>query len=393
MSRFRLTWPVDSHVITQPFGVNPQIYARYHLPGHEGIDFRAPVGSNVYACADGQVFEIRPNNGNPYGLNVRVRHLFHGQEYRTVYAHLSQALVSKGQNVRAGERIGLAGNTGHCYGAHLHLTLKLIGAKTSGYPDGIIDPMPYLQDPEEPKSRGLLVYASDRVRLRTRGAIFSSRLAWISAGQTLAVLGDTVTARDMVGRFGMWIHVQREDGLAGYVAAWHVQLEPPANGASSAAAEEPSERVVYVVEPLCARSEPATDSGRVAVVLPHEALSPVGDPAEIARQVGDRGQWLEVIVPSEDRGYVPAWQLKGEPGLPPRALYTAYAAHELNVSRRPVVGSESTGQVAQNAPLDVFDDADRARAMLGRFDEWLYIETVEGQRGWVPASYLSASLT
>lgn len=57
------------------------------------------------------------------------------------YAHLSGALVSKGQFVKVGERIALAGETGHTRGPYLHLTLKLIGARTPGYPPGVVDPL------------------------------------------------------------------------------------------------------------------------------------------------------------------------------------------------------------------------------------------------------------
>ena len=145
--KFRLQWPVDEPVrITQRFGENPQVYAEFGQAGHEGVDFGVSAGSPIYACADGEVFQVRPDDGNDYGLHVRVRHQVDGCEYRTVYAHLSQALVSKNQRIRTGERIALSGNTGHSCGPHLHLTLKLIGAQTPGYPAWVVDPFPYLQE-------------------------------------------------------------------------------------------------------------------------------------------------------------------------------------------------------------------------------------------------------
>ena len=65
-----LHWPTDYHVVTQRFGANPQIYAAYGLPGHEGIDLRAPNNTNIYACADGEVFEVEKRaNVHPYGIH------------------------------------------------------------------------------------------------------------------------------------------------------------------------------------------------------------------------------------------------------------------------------------------------------------------------------------
>src|SRR4030042_1085771 len=101
--QFKLHWPVDSRTITQRFGENPEIYATFNQAGHEGLDFVAPVGANIYACADGEVFDIQqPGDGNEYGLHVRIRHRVDGREYHTVYAHLSKVLASKGQFVKAG---------------------------------------------------------------------------------------------------------------------------------------------------------------------------------------------------------------------------------------------------------------------------------------------------
>jgi len=390
-SRFYLRWPVDSRTITQRFGMNPQIYAKFNLPGHEGVDFRAAEGANVYACADGQVFEIRPNNGNAYGLNVRVRHIFNGQEYRTVYAHLSRSLVAIGQSVRAGERIALAGNSGHSFGAHLHLTLKLIGAKTPGYPAGIIDPFPYLQETEAPEPTELFVYANGHVRLRAQGAPLSSQLAWLMPGEVLSVLEEAAAARAKVGRFSFWLHVQCENGLAGYVAAWHVQLEAPSGAMLPTDGGQPPDVTVYPVEPLTVRQEPAGESSRIAIVLPHEPLSAIGDPRKTGASIGDRGLWLHVIIPSDDRGYVPAWQMQSQPGLQPRALFTVYATEDLYLRIGPTLNEDFHGHVSQAKPLDVVDDPERAQILVGRHDEWLYVETLDGQRGWIPAWCVSVS--
>lgn len=142
---FHLVWPTDYPVIMQPFGVNPEIYRRWGLPGHEGVDIRAPLNSLVYAAADGEVYHVDDGTGgHAYGIHVRIRHT---GGYRTIYAHLNRALVSRGYLVSAGDVIGVADSTGNSTGSHLHLGLKKDGATERGetdYPSDFIDPTPYL---------------------------------------------------------------------------------------------------------------------------------------------------------------------------------------------------------------------------------------------------------
>ena len=147
---FRLRWPTDYVVITQPYGVNFAYYRRFGLPGHEGVDIRALMDTPVYACADGEVYLVHDGRQNhPYGKHVRIRHL---GGYKTVYAHLSRPLVAEHDQVEAGQRIGLADSTGNSSASHLHLTLKKEGATGRGetpFPSDIIDPTLYLQRPDE----------------------------------------------------------------------------------------------------------------------------------------------------------------------------------------------------------------------------------------------------
>jgi hypothetical protein len=82
---------------------------------HEGIDFTAPTGSNVYATGDGVV--VRAERGRGYGNIIEIAH---GHGYRTRYAHLSKFDCRAGQRVSRGERIGFVGSTGLSSGPHLH---------------------------------------------------------------------------------------------------------------------------------------------------------------------------------------------------------------------------------------------------------------------------------
>jgi uncharacterized protein YgiM (DUF1202 family) len=138
MAEFRFeVWPTEYRVITQHFAANPRNYAQFGLPGHDGIDMRAPTGS-----APGEVFRVHTKpTGHNYGIHVRVAHQ---DGYKTVYGHLQKALVRTGQIVEAGSVLGLADNTGNSFGSHLHLTLKKVGAKVGNWPYNIIDPTPFL---------------------------------------------------------------------------------------------------------------------------------------------------------------------------------------------------------------------------------------------------------
>ena len=396
--RFKLQWPVDNPIITQRFGENPQNYARFGLAGHEGVDFGLPTGSNVYACADGRVLKIQPRDDTAYGIHVCLQHRVDGSEYRTIYAHLSRVLVALHQSVRAGERIALSGDTGNSTAPHLHLTLKLIGAENPGYGNRL-DPLPYLEEVESQETSDLTIYTSEQVRLRARPTTASAELVWLDGGEALTVLGDADAARASVGRRGQWIQVRRADGMDGYVAAWYVQLEPPAWAPPEPAPEPPpaGPLVVYATEALNVRRGPSTGTSRIAIALPHDPLTVIGDREAALAVLGDRGEWFQVRLPDPSagsgqratKGYVAAWYLQTEPGPEPEELLTVYPTQEMNMRERPAIRAKLVGRPAHNAPLTVHDDPERARALVGRYDEWLYVETEEGRRGWVAAWYVS----
>lgn len=83
---------------------------------HEGMDFTAPVGTDVYASADGVVASISKEYTG-YGNSIRINH---GFGYTTLYAHLSAFKVKEGEVVKRGDIIGYVGNTGKSTGPHLH---------------------------------------------------------------------------------------------------------------------------------------------------------------------------------------------------------------------------------------------------------------------------------
>jgi murein DD-endopeptidase MepM/ murein hydrolase activator NlpD len=100
---------------------------------HSGIDLDLDVGDTVRAAWSGKVRYSKYNDGG-FGNLVIVRH-HNGLE--TFYAHLSKLLVVPDQEVRAGEVLGLGGNTGRSFGPHLHFEVRFFDASIN--PEEVID--------------------------------------------------------------------------------------------------------------------------------------------------------------------------------------------------------------------------------------------------------------
>lgn len=90
---------------------------------HKGIDLKVLKGDTIRAAFDGKV-RIRNYEGRGYGYYIVIRHP-NGLE--TVYGHLSKQLVNVNDIVRAGQPIGLGGNTGRSTGSHLHFETRFLG--------------------------------------------------------------------------------------------------------------------------------------------------------------------------------------------------------------------------------------------------------------------------
>ena len=82
---------------------------------HKGMDFTAPIGTEIYATGDGVVEKVGWVGG--YGKTIMINH---GFGYKTRYAHCSKYNCRKGQRVKRGDLIGFVGNTGQSSGPHLH---------------------------------------------------------------------------------------------------------------------------------------------------------------------------------------------------------------------------------------------------------------------------------
>ena len=131
-------WPVDAP-ITSPYGLR---FMGLRPDIHRGVDLEVPEGTAVHAMNNGRVRFAGVMSG--YG---NVVWLEHGKNVLTLYAHLSEIRVNRGDEVDGGVVIGLSGATGDVDGPHLHFEVWRWGRE--------VDPVPLLGG----RPRGQLVGA------------------------------------------------------------------------------------------------------------------------------------------------------------------------------------------------------------------------------------------
>lgn len=90
---------------------------------HEGVDFSAPKGTEIYSTGNGVVVSARKSNRH-YGNTIKIDH---GYGYVTIYAHMQDFSVKKGEHVKRGQVIGTVGNTGKSTAPHLHYEVRKNG--------------------------------------------------------------------------------------------------------------------------------------------------------------------------------------------------------------------------------------------------------------------------
>lgn len=162
-----LAWPLDSIFITQQFGHTSDSKRLYVSGTHNGVDFRAGMGTPVKSVADGIVAAVGNTDAQKgcysYGRWALIKH---NNGLTSMYAHLSGLKVAQGDSVSMGQVIGWSGGqpgtsgAGYSTGPHLHLTLFASdGVRVQKYvqsnfckevsipiapPDAYLDPIPYL---------------------------------------------------------------------------------------------------------------------------------------------------------------------------------------------------------------------------------------------------------
>ena len=123
--------PVNGATLTSGYGLrwHPVIGGRRQ---HKGVDLAMPIGTPVYATADGVI--SKADWFSSYGLYISIEH---GGNIETRYGHLSRLNVAAGQMVHKGDLIGYVGSTGRSTGPHLHYEVRIAGVA--------VNPIPYLQ--------------------------------------------------------------------------------------------------------------------------------------------------------------------------------------------------------------------------------------------------------
>lgn len=124
--------PVDGSYVSTGYLASG---AAWSSGSHTGVDFHAGAGTPVRSVGSGTVVEA--GWGGAYGNNIVIEM---ADGTFTQYGHLSSVAVSEGETVSPGRQIGLAGNTGNSFGAHLHFE-----ARTSADHGSHIDPVAYLR--------------------------------------------------------------------------------------------------------------------------------------------------------------------------------------------------------------------------------------------------------
>lgn len=123
--------PVTTATYTSGYGVRSDPF-RGSAAMHAGIDLAAPMGTPIYATADGVVDRAEWSGG--YGNLVEIDH---GRGLQTRFGHLSRILVHPGDHVARGQVIALMGSTGRSTGSHLHYEVRIDGHA--------VNPVPFLQ--------------------------------------------------------------------------------------------------------------------------------------------------------------------------------------------------------------------------------------------------------
>ncbi|MCU0357240.1 MAG: M23 family metallopeptidase [Cyclobacteriaceae bacterium] len=114
----------NKQLIALASGFGMRIHPVYKVKRmHSGIDFAAPIGTPIYATADGVIEDIGVQFSG-YGKNILINH---GFGYQTRYGHMHEFAVKKGQKIKRGDLIGYVGNTGLSTAPHLHYEVLLNG--------------------------------------------------------------------------------------------------------------------------------------------------------------------------------------------------------------------------------------------------------------------------
>ena len=175
--------PTPSRQVTSGYG-----YRKTFRRMHKGLDVKVYTGDTIVAAFDGKVRVVQYDR-NGYGKYVVIRH---NNGLETIYGHLSKQLVETDQVVKAGEPIGLGGNTGRSFGSHLHFETRVVGEPINpellfNFPeqDVTADYYTFHKGQNDSSSKS---YASSGSTSQNSGSGSSSRYYKVKKGETLSAI-------------------------------------------------------------------------------------------------------------------------------------------------------------------------------------------------------------
>ena len=174
--------PVTTKGLAYPMPIDTEITSGYgprtgeYSGMHHGADFGAPLGTPIYAFADGTVVDARDQGVDGFGGWVVILHQIEGKEMSTVYGHEDPGgvMVKTGDQVKAGQQIARVGNSGQSGGPHMHFELHN-GNRMNGMGD--IDPEPWTEKVREETRNGGGETKSQRTikkTINTKSALISN---------------------------------------------------------------------------------------------------------------------------------------------------------------------------------------------------------------------------
>lgn len=125
-------FPVENEIVTSSFGMRLHPISE-RMAMHGGVDLRAPIGTPIYAAADGVIEWASFHHNSGLGKMVKI---VHNYGFSTVYGHMSDIDVQVGSYVKRGQLLGYSGNTGASAAPHLHYEVRHLNRR--------LDPMPFL---------------------------------------------------------------------------------------------------------------------------------------------------------------------------------------------------------------------------------------------------------
>jgi peptidoglycan LD-endopeptidase LytH len=180
---------------------------------HLGIDIFAPRGTSVVAVADGVISRVKRTSRG--GREVWLRDERRGVLY--YYAHLQRQLVAEGRRVKAGDRIGMVGNSGNASRSRPHLHFGVYRSATT-----VLDPVPFLYNQ---LADSVVAVRADASMLGSWARIEGDSIGLYSSpaddARTIAALPPAYAVR-LIGAVRDWHRVLLADGTSGFIPASHL---------------------------------------------------------------------------------------------------------------------------------------------------------------------------